>query len=297
MTRKMPILPNPDFLSTPLQHYIAEIAAQADRIIVFADHAVLRSQPGTLPSLAALLSPPEWAGAAIFVDKSKIKRATYDPAQHDPIIAHEVTHLQLLVEGWCRLRPAENTDNQTREKIRTVENWLTDPVINSRIATHGFSLKAVLESQAAAYLEELKGAIASYQYMRSAGGVPTVNVQTGERSLTPVAELIEADRLYHTRRLISLLLAGDISAETKQQIKELFAQAFPEFIELSNQLLEPIQAHGFDTPEKYQQTVPLCLQAWDVNATAFGFQPHQRFLPNDKQAWLKTMTVRRGNWR
>lgn len=293
---RFPILPNPAFLSLPIQQYVAEIAAQSDRIVVFGDHQWLRSQSGTLPSVAALLSPPDWPGAIIYLDRDKIRRSTYESQHHDPIIAHEITHLQLLTEGWHRIRPNTDTDDQTKEKIRTVENWLTDPVINGRVAVRGFSMKAEIESLAQNYLEELKLKVALNQHMRLAGGIPSINVQTGQRDVISVSDLLANDRTYQIRRLVSLSLEPDISSETKRLLHESFASVFPEFVDLSSHLLRLAQMTGFDTPENYRQTASLCLQAWEVNPTSFSFEPHQQFTPESKQAWLKGMTVEQGSW-
>ena len=117
---EMPIFPYPDFLSPSINAYIKEIGANAGRCIVFVDLA----KAAWKNSQAAIDVPPNLPAAAIFVNKKEINPSLYDPTKHDPLLAHEATHLQLNAEGWDKLEFEEYADDVVKEKVGAIENWL-----------------------------------------------------------------------------------------------------------------------------------------------------------------------------
>lgn len=293
---KIPIRPYPDFLSPSIRKYLADIAVQAERIVVFGDHQWLRAQSGTLSSTAALLSPPDWPGAIIFLNGEEIRRSSYNPDRHDPIIAHEITHLQLLVEGWDRMLPNTNADDQMREKVRIVENWLTDPIINQRIAQRGFSLKTDRINSATLYLQELDQRQTLNHQIRSLGSISSTDVRTGVHRTISIDEIFKTESISQIRHFVSLSLEPDVSEEAKLALRNSLEKAFPEFSKIAFRFLALIDKNGFDTPEKYRHTAILCLQEWQVNPRNFRFVPHQRFTSESQQNWIAVTTFTEGNW-
>src|SRR5258708_4769839 len=167
----VPILPYPQFLSPAIQNYIGKIAEQAGRHVLFID---LR-KVGSSHVQAEIQGEPNRPAVAICVDTAKINPSKYAPAAHDPLIAHEITHLQLWSEGWSQVECDVVLNQDSISKVTTVANWLTDPVINRRIRACGFDMTPNRTRDIKESIQALrKGAWSAYQTDKGIGDVEPI---------------------------------------------------------------------------------------------------------------------------
>lgn len=265
-----PQLPYPTFLSPQLDDYLKRISEQVGRVIVFAhgrnEHAK-----------ASAFAYPDVPALVVVVDNTVINPANYNPKLHDPIIAHEVTHMQLLVEGWSEINWDEPADEQTKYKANTVYNWLTDPIINQRISNIGLSLANDRRT-------EIKDSIRG------------LRKHLWSRNL----KIREQDGIgdwYVVRVFVSFCLEPEIENSFKITFRQEFQKDLPELYETANKLLNLINQNGFDTAEKYESTAILCLQNMGVQRQQFWFgEPLRRYTVEEQQEWASTHGNPEATW-
>jgi hypothetical protein len=255
------ILPYPDFISQKLQAYLKLISEQSGRYIVFCD---AEETPRPM-ALASIDTDTEITGAAIFIPCSKINPDNYAHALHDPIIAHEATHLQLYAEGWASIACKNDPMFEEANKITTIYNWLTDPVINERIEKHGFSIKK----------QRIEEIVESTNALRQ--GIWLQNLIKNPNTI-----------LDFIRLFVSFSLEPNIPSKIKIDFQVAYKASLPEPHFISRDILEVIKFNGFDTPDKFKRTSLLCMSVLGINIENRGVY--------FKEPWLKFNLEQRTKW-
>jgi hypothetical protein len=229
------------------------------RYIVFCD------LPKNSIAGAQVQSAPDFVGAAIFLPKSKINPSTYSPFSHDPLIAHEATHLDLWATGWSMVDCVPKTSERDHYIVGMLANLLSDPIINSRISKLGFHIEIDRANEIANSIHAISQ------------GIWNVHAK----------ELILGD-LHAIRLFVSFSLEPNIPPELIQIFQERFKSAMPLMYDKAWKLLQLIQASGFDNPEKYKTTFYKCLQYFGLQRDSIVFEePFIRFDENACKDWAE----------
>lgn len=254
-----PTLPYPGFLSSAINKYLQEVSAQAGRHIVFVDLRAAKR-----PDSQAMIDvPPDLPAVAIFVDKAQINPAAYKAQLHDPLLAHEITHLQLNSEGWRKLTFDEDLDPITKQKLGAIENWLTDPVINLRIAGRGFSIGPNRDREIKESVKMLrKGNWSRNQQILGISDESTI------------------------QRFVSFCLEPEISKGVKASFREAFRADLRGLYDKGNDLLRTIEEADFDSPQKFEAAATVCMQKWGVDPQKVRFTAIRSFNTAEQEAWV-----------
>ena len=128
-------------LSESILSYLRQISDNTGRYICFWDARDIRKVDPSFPLhvKARAIAEPNKPFLAIVVDMGDLSRAGYAPPKHDPLIAHEATHLVLWTDGY-RLLEYSGQPESARWALDATSNWLADPIINRRIQQLGFDM-------------------------------------------------------------------------------------------------------------------------------------------------------------
>src|SRR5271157_5755038 len=132
----IPIIPLDDApLSSHVLSYLRGIQNTSGRYIFFCDVRDIQAGGGQLGYViekAQAYAEPDKPFLRIAIDMREISKAAYNPGKHDPLIAHEATHLSLWTEGY-RALGIVNQLPASQWAVQAIATWLADPIINLRI--------------------------------------------------------------------------------------------------------------------------------------------------------------------
>ncbi len=268
MLNNLPVLDYPDFLSVSIDTYLKQTADHATRNIVFVD----KTKMGIIFWVkAAVVTFADRCDVLLAVDPNEINREAYQAERDDPILAHEITHLQLFHEGWARLQ-GRDLDQRSKDKLRMVENFLTDPLVNQKITKQGFSPKPYLLDQAETFIRDLRTGSDLAQLTTLALSAPMLNNTLSQAEMADVTEMMfRNSHIEPIGRFMSLYLDTEISEATRLSLYEAFRIGLPALFEVVCTLIKGIEDNGFDSSSRYRQAALACLNAWGVDTQQVQF--------------------------
>lgn len=261
-------LPYPTFLSLHLLTYLDKISEQAGREFVFVDGRTEGSQD----YLGRAFVSDEGPVAGIVVTDPALTPSGYSRADHDPIIAHEATHIALHTEGWPIIDWSELQHvPQIQFRMNTVTNWLQDPVIDARLHNLGFSMTAHMRT-------EIQESITAIRTGRWIARLRMLAMQGPAQFYRGQIQVIR----FYVRNMLEPNIPPRIKEQFRQAFETELRTTFPE----ANRFLECIQGQELNSPDEFTKLVRKCCDIWKIDADKLQFLEMEKFTVQERERLL-----------